>query len=70
MTAERFPEAAAAVDGALDRGFLLNTLTELAHVPNAVEPGFDTLMEPTTRSSGTTCRTSCARGWRRSAPAS
>lgn len=46
MTADRFADAAAAVDGALDRGFLLATLIELARVPNAVEPGFDTLMEP------------------------
>jgi acetylornithine deacetylase/succinyl-diaminopimelate desuccinylase-like protein len=31
---------------ALDREFLLTTLLELARVPNAVEPGPETLMEP------------------------
>jgi acetylornithine deacetylase/succinyl-diaminopimelate desuccinylase-like protein len=42
----RLADVAAAVDGALDREFLLETLIELARVPNAVEPGLDTLMEP------------------------
>ena len=46
MTPKRFLDAAATVDSALDREFLLATLIELARVPNAVEPGFDTLMEP------------------------
>jgi hypothetical protein len=46
VTAQRFADAAAVWDGALDREFLLGTLIDLARFPNAVEPGFDTLMEP------------------------
>ena len=42
----RLAGVAATVDEALDREFLLETLIELARVPNAVEPGLDTLMEP------------------------
>ncbi len=42
----RLAGVAATVDEALDREFLLETLIELARVPNAVEPGLETLMEP------------------------